>query len=485
MLNYLKNEANLTTTENGALTYSTTQNECLNLFFRAGAMRNVSKEKIEDVVEKAFIEDKSKTMKIIFYARDVRGGLGERRFFKTALQTLANIDTERVNNNIKYISEYGRWDDILVLFNTPCEETVLSLIKEQWNKDIVNMSSGLEVSLLAKWLPSINASAYETKKNAKKIINYLNCSDKQYRQTLSALRKYIDIIENKLREREYDFDYSKQSSGAMFKYRNAFVRNDNDRYTKYLENVNKGKTTINTNTLYPYEIVRRCREDVNNDVLSLDTTWKNLPSFKNDENAIAVVDGSGSMTLSYTNNVAPIDVALSLGIYFAEHNTGKFANHFITFSHTPQLVEIKGDNIVEKVKYCRKYNEVSDTNLEATFDLILNTAIKYNLSQSEMPKRMYIISDMEFNSCVEGGNDKTLFNTMQDRYKENGYELPEVVFWNVNSRNSNFPVSISNTNVALVSGCTPALFNMVGNGEINPVKIMNDIINSERYSCIN
>ena len=487
MLNALKKEANLTNTMNGAVTYSTSNDYCLDLFFKAGAMRNSTEDDITKYVLRAFSQDVSKTLKILFFARDIRGGLGERRFFRTAIKYLANTNAPSVERNIKYFAEYGRYDDLLVLMGTPCEKSALEEIKRQFSADVEEMNNGGQVSLLAKWLPSVNASSAETNAMGRKIAKYLGLNEKSYRTTLSKLRKYLDIIENRLRTSDYTFDYAKQPSCAMLKYRKAFIRNDGNRYKEYIGAVERGEKNINTSALYPYNIVHNClgTQISESEKKTLDVTWNNLPSYgDNNENALAVVDGSGSMYWG-RSNLIPAEVALSLGIYFAEHNTGAFKNHFITFSMNPRLVEIKGNDIYQKVNFCKSFNECANTDIEAVFSLLLKTAIKNNLKQSDMPAKLYIISDMEFDYCVEGGNQDTVFNTMKKKYSENGYKLPEIVFWNVNSLSDNIPVSMSDTGVALVSGATPAIFEMVAGGELSPVKIMNDIINSKRYAPIN
>ncbi|MBE6862130.1 MAG: DUF2828 family protein [Ruminococcus sp.] len=485
MLNYLKKENELTYTENGALTYNTTQFFCLDLFFRAGAMRNVSEREIADAVIRAYTENPLKTMKIVFFARDARGGLGERRFFRAAIRTLAQLDSGAVNRNIPLIAEYGRFDDLCTLIGTPCEKSAVEEIRRQLSEDIEAYKNSGKVSLLAKWLPSVNASSAETRASGRKIAKLMGMSEREYRHTLSELRRFTDIIENRLRVCDYTFDYEKQPSCAMMKYRKAFIRNDGIRYNEYLNAVNRGEAKLNASVLYPYDIVRRCLDGKLSaeERLSLDTTWKSLPEYGNSaENSIAVIDGSGSMTCGI--GVRPIDAALSLGIYFAEHNKGRFANHFITFSEKPRLVEIKGRDIVEKVNFCNTFNEVANTDLEAVFDLVLRTAVKNKVSEDELPARLYIISDMEFDYCVEGGNNFTIFEAMKRKYARFGYRLPEVIFWNVSSRQSNMPVQRSETGAALVSGFTPALFDMVIGGEISPEIIMESIINSERYAKV-
>jgi hypothetical protein len=273
----------------------------------------------------------------------------------------------------------------------------------------------------------------------------------------------------------------------MFKYRGAFIRNDNERYTTFLNKVHSGEAKLNADRLYPYDIIRAALTGKNSeaDRMSLDAAWKSLPDLtaSRHENAIAVVDGSGSMTCN-CGGIRPIDAALSLGIYFAEHNTGAFANHFITFSETPQLVEIKGKDIVAKANYCRTFNEIANTDLEAVFKLILKTAIKNRVPQSELPTKIYIISDMQFDYCVTGGNNEVLFRAVRKLYRQYGYVLPEVVFWNVSGRCGNMPVTRSETGAALVSGYSPSVFDMVIGGEISPEAVMDRVINSKRYAAV-
>nr|MDE5582780.1 DUF2828 family protein [Ruminococcus sp.] len=479
MLDFLKNlkkESNLTFTDNGALTNKSSLSACLDLFFRAGNMRTADNKEIFYAVKKAYAEDPLRTLKIVFYARDIRGGLGEREFFRKALKALSAIDKDAVNRNLQFVSEYGRYDDLFVLMDTNCMDNMMSEITSQLAQDISNMNKNKPVSLLAKWLPSVNASSKNTIALANKFISHMQISPRKYRQTLSALRKYIDITENYIRTRDYSFDYSKQPSGAMFKYRKAFMLNDEERYKQYLEDVQSGKSTLHASTLFPYQIVRRCLDIrlISDDELSLDTTWKSLSSHgDNHKNAIAVVDCSGSMYCEPKNQARPVDVAFSLGIYFAEHSKGVFADHFITFSKNARLLEIKGKNIAEKVRYCNSFSEIANTDIEAVFELILRTAVKNHSPQEELPETIYIISDLEFDCCVTNGNNDTVFRTMQKKYQKFGYKLPSVVFWNVAGRSKeNIPVTANEQGTALVSGFSPVLFDMAINGDISPLKLM-------------
>ncbi len=494
MLQYLKQESNKTFTENGAVTLKTTLSDCLDLFATVGAIRRESDEEIIARFMRAFTEDKDIAMKLLFFARDIRGGLGERKVFRVCLGWLAANAPETVRKNLSYIAEYGRFDDLFVLFGTQLEKDMLAFIREQLSKDIHSMNNNEEVSLLGKWLPSVNASNADTIKTAKKIARFLGMDDRTYRRMLSRLRAYIRIIENNLRKKDYTFDYEKQPSRAMLKYRNAFVRNDGERYNEFLNKVSSGEAKLNTATLAPYEIVEKylnvdwyresssfMKKITEEEKKILNATWDALPDFACDTNALAVVDTSGSMYMD--GKPVPAAVALSLGIYFAEHNKGAFRNHFIEFSSMPLLIEIKGDTFAEKLQYICSFNKVADTNLEAVFDLVLNSAVNNNVPQSELPERLIIISDMEFNFCVENAGE-TNFKNAKTKFENAGYKLPQVVFWNVASRNRQQPVTENEQGVALVSGCTPRLFSMIAEGVPSPYEFMMNVIESDRYKNI-
>ena len=487
MLELLKEEFNKTYTENGAVTYKGTKSYCLDLFSTIGALRNADETEIIKRFIRAYNENPDMAMKILFYARDIRGGIGERRVFRIILKFLALYNKQSLIKNIKYVSEYGRFDDLLVLLYTDCEKYVINLIKKQLEEDIDAVAKGQSISLLAKWLPSINASNKATKYNARKIAKALGMNSCEYRKMLSFLRNYIKIIENNLREKDYTFDYSIQPSKAMMKYRKAFIRNDNERYNEFLNNVESGTAKMNTQTLTPYDIIAPIINEKFNGIddkerRSLDVMWSNQADYANDENAIVVADTSGSMYWCGAEP-KPISVALSLAIYFAERNCGDFKNHFITFSCNPQLVEIKGNDIYKKVEYCETFEEYANTDIQAVFDLILNTAVKNKTSPEDMPSKLYIISDMEFDDCAEN-SDVTNFECAKEKFERNGYALPEVVFWSVCSRNMQTPVEMNEQGVTLVSGCNPRIFSMVMNDKCTPYEYMLDVINQERYAVI-
>ena len=483
MLELLKNEANKTYTENYAVTYATTCSDCLDLFATVGALRRESDDKIKSRFMRAYTENPDIAMKLAFFARDIRGGLGERRVFRAIFNWLAVNHPASVRKNLAYVAEFGRFDDILSLLDTQCEGDVLSYIKERLNADTAMLASDGNVSLLAKWLPSVNASNAETLKRAKRIARFLGLKDEDYRKLLVRLRARIRIIENNLRERDYTFDYSKQPSKAMYKYRKAFLRNDLERYNAFMNKVSVGEAVLHTGTLTPYDIIAPYFKGKVSDeeFRAIDVTWNAQEDFTNGENALVVVDGSGSMYSAA--EPMPASVALSLGIYFAERNTGAFRNHFITFSCTPKLVEIKGKNILEKVRYCESFNEVANTNIQKVFELVLDTAVKYRLPQKVLPRTLYFISDMEFDYCTRDAK-LTNFEYAKGLFAKHDYTLPRVVFWNVASRNRQQPVTQNEQGVALVSGCTPRIFSMLTSGALTPYAYMMEVLGAERYASI-
>ena len=492
MLEYIRTEANRALTENGAVTHAGTGSDCLDLFAAIGALRSADEQEILARFIRAYTEDPDLALKTMFFARDIRGGLGERRVFRICLRWLAANAPASVRKNLTYIAEFGRWDDLLCLMGTACEKDTLAMIRKQLEADLAAMDMDGDVSLLAKWLPSVNASNARTVLYAKRIARYLGMTDAAYRKTLTALRARIRILENSLRTKDYSFDYGKQPSKAMFKYRKAFHRNDGERYREFLSKVSRGEASMHAGTLMPYELVETCldfgwgrssfmRDLSEDEKQALNATWDSLPAFAGDENALAVVDTSGSMYGG--GKPLPAAVALSLGLYFAEHNTGAFRNHFIEFSSRPQLIEIKGDTFADRLRYAASFNEIADTNLEAVFDLILSAAVRNHVPQEELPATLYIISDMEFNRCVHNAG-ATNFAGAKAKFEAHGYTLPRIVFWNVQSRNTQQPVTQNEQGVALVSGCTPRLFSMVASGRTSPLDYMLEILDSERYAGI-
>lgn len=471
--------SNITKTDNGALAYKSTQNDIVDFFATAGAMREKNECDIINSFDKAFAQDPLVALKLLFYFRDCREGVGERRLFRIISEHLAQNNPNVLEKNLIHIPHFGRWDDLLCLLKTKCKKHVIQLIKEQIDHDIAS-----EPSLLGKWLPSINTSSYKTQTLGRIICKELKINEKQYRKLLSCLRNKISIVETKISNKDYsNIDYESVPSQANLKYMKAFWRNDEERYSDFVTKAVKGEKKIKTKTLMPYEIIRRILRNENNNATG-DALWNNLPNYANNDcDAIVVADTSGSMLC---NNLLPICTAISLAIYFAERNKGVFANHFINFSSRPQLIKIDGCDITAKAKYVFHKSLIDNTNIEAVFDLILNTAIENQLSDSDIPERIIIISDMQFDmASTHRTNNQVLFDTIKQKWNENDYKMPKLVYWNVNATTTAHPQTCEDENVQFVSGHSATIFNEILQDKFcTPYELILDIVNKKRYSCI-
>ena len=491
----LNDEFNYATTENGALAYRTTGKALLDLNFAVASLRSASPVDIANRFEKAFFEDKVIAMKWLFYARDIRGGLGERRLFRTVFGNMASTNPEYVAPLIRLVPEYGRWDDLWCLLDTKLAKTVLEVVAEQLKADILGMEKGESISLLAKWLPTAKSSNASTRKYARQIINFVGVDEKTYRKTKTKLLKHLDVVEVKMSSNRWDeIKYEAVPSRANLRYNPAFLRHDEERRREFLSKLEKGEVKINASTLFPHDIVHKYTNggwrSVGDYDAAIEGLWKALPDVvKGCGNTIVVADGSGSMTVRVGGtNVSALEVANALAIYFAERSSGQFKDNYITFSRRPQLVDLSnGKNLREKLQIALRHSEVADTNVEAVFDLILTTAITNNMRQDELPENILIISDMEFNSCAvasHGRLDARLFQVIAKKYADAGYKLPRLVFWNVNSRTGAIPIKENDLGVALVSGFSTNIVKMVMSNQTDPYACLLEALNVERYAPI-
>jgi hypothetical protein len=467
-------ETSVTLTENGGRALSTTGDKLLNLFAVLGALRT----RPTDVIDKfdaAFRENADLATKMAFYGRDVRGGLGERTVGRFMLRELAILNPAIVAANIKNIVEFGRWDDLFVLFDTPVETDMIEFVKMQLVSDKRYMGKYQQVSLLAKWMPSINASSKNTVALAHRFVKAFNTTPREYRKTLSALRKYIDVTEVKMSANKWtDIDYRAVPSNAMSNYGSAFARHDYEGFSRYMDAVKSGDVKINAATLYPYNVIETL-EKGNRDVA--EAQWKALPNYVDgDNNFLIMADVSESM------HGRPMHTSIGLAIYFAERNHGAFANKFMTFTDTPKIVEVTGDSLYGKYKSF--FNHVGyNTNLEAAFDAILSTAVRTHCPQSDLPKALVIISDMEIDYW--DGGSLTFTEEMRKRFADAGYEMPKLVYWNVDSRKDTFLASKNDPNAILVSGQSASTFkNLIKGIDLSAFEIMEQTLNDPRYDCV-
>lgn len=479
-------EYGLTHTENGAITHASTGSALVDFFFHAPAMRNEQDiDRIVNLFNRAFEKNPQDALRTLFYLRDIRGGQGERRVFRTILAANSNMEFKTwLLHNLELIPEYGRWDDLvpLILHNMYAEK-VVEIIKKQLVLDLVNCHANKPVSLLAKWLPSENASSRFSHVLGKMLCPLLGYTPKQYRKVLTKLRHAIKIVENNLRTKDYaSIDYSTVPSKAMLKYRKAFTRNDSIRYQEYIDAVNNGKAKINTSTLYPYEIYKKMSIDgyspeLDGDFPELETMWNNLPDYVDNISGLVVADTSGSM------EGMPMAVSVSLAVYIAERNKNEaFKDYFISFSKKPILHKIEGKTIGERLNSV-ELGDIANTDLQAVFNLVLDRAIEFHVPQEEMPKVLLIISDMEFDKCVDNSSATNLEN-IHNRYQKAGYTMPTICFWNVNSRNNQAPATINDKGIILLSGCSPVCLSYALGGMSNIMDAVRRIIDSPRYQAI-
>lgn len=485
-MNGLVNETNFGLTENGAVKHNTTKSAVLDMFALCGAYRRRSEEDCILAFKNAYEENPILALKCLFYLRDCRGGQGERRFFRVCFRWLAENHSDAASRNLINVSEYGRWDDLIyATVGTKVERLALAIVAKQLALD----TSCKTPSLLGKWMPSENASSKETKRVANIVRQALGMTHKEYRQTLSELRTKINIVEKLMSQNRWDeIEFDKIPSKAGLVYKNAFARRD--LIAKKYEAFAKDETkTVNASTLYPYDVAHKVFTDTyrhdagHTDRLMVQKYWDALPNYygENEENGLAIVDTSGSMSGQ------PLEAAVSLGAYIAEKAHGPFAGHFITFSHRPELIKFEGVDITDKFMRARRASWQMNTDLKAVFDMLLRVAKQNDTKVQDMPQRLYIFSDMEFDGCLGLGygnaEDKvnTLLENIAKKWAAAGYELPKVVFWNLECRQENIPAL--GGRFSYVSGLSPVMIQTILSGK-DGYDLMVEKLMSERYSVI-
>ena len=495
LLNGLKDQSNFTHTENGAVTHKTTKSMLLDMFAMGAAMRNRSDNDVICMFKNAYEENPEYALKCLFYIRDVRGGQGERRFFRVCYNWLAKNHREAALRNMPFIAEFGRWDDMYCLLGTALEEDMFALLKKQFVLDLTCQTP----SLLAKWLPSCNASSKDTIAKGNMTREAFGLTQKEYRKALSVLRKRINVLERLMSANEWDkIEFDKIPSKAGLIYKNAFARRDIIK-AKYEKFAKDETTKVNASVLNPVDIAHQifCNyHPSETERLMWDKYWANLKDYYNgrEENGIAIVDVSGSMS------GVPMEAAVSMGAYIAERGKGPFQNHFITFSGNPELVEFNGIDIYDKFYRARQADWAMNTNIEAVFNLLLTTALREGVKKNEMPETLYIFSDMEFDQCITTGpasydrygsynsprissesHMETLLEGIARKWAANGFELPRVIFWNLNARQNNIPAM--GGRFSYVSGFSMNMVEQILSGH-DGYDLMMAKLNTERYSVI-
>lgn len=482
-----REEASHTFTENGAMTKNTSGDYLVDLYSTIGALRNAEDSRICSLFEDAYGEDALLATKILFYARDIRGGLGERKTFRTLMKNIAKYHPEALRPNLDLIGVYGRYDDMYELIGTSLEADMWKAMKKQFDEDIQNDANDCAVSLLAKWIKTPDTSSKESRKLGCLTAKKLGYGVIEFKKILRRLRKRINIVESLMTAQKWDeIKYPEVPSRAMKIYRNAFKKHDEERFSEFTQKAVRGEVKINSTTLYPYDIIEGlfdmswCSMRVkpgNHDIL--EAQWKQLPNYvKEGSHAIVMADTSGSMC------GRPMATALGLAIYFAERNVGPYKDVFLTFSASPHFQNLKGNTLIEKINGLNMNDWDSNTNLQAAFDYILATAIKYKMKPDDMPDALIVVSDMEIDSATHG-HSWSFYEDTKNWYAANGYQIPDIIFWNVNSRHDVFHADNTRKGVQLVSGQSTAVFKQVMSAlGFNPYEAMLKVLNSERYSAI-
>ena len=451
---------NITTTANGDICYKSTLNACLDLFYSIGASRSTS---IIPTFEKAFKEDKVIATKIAMYARDVREGLGERKHFRDILLYLEKNNPVYVENILPNIPVIGRWDDLLIFETKALQEKAFELIKAAlYNHD----------SLCAKWMPRKGIKAVQLRQ-------YLKLKPKEYRKLLVFL---TFVVETNMCNNKWDtITYNHVPSKAFNNYKKAFARHDSERFTSFIQEVNKGEAKINASTLYPYEIIKNIHFYNNAEVTI--AQWEALPNYIGDKKYLPMVDASGSMDTFRIGNITGRMIAWSLGLYCATKNTSEyFRNLMCTFSSESTLVELTGD-IVDKYSQYHKIGTRLSTNILSAFTSLLKVAKMYYVPKDKMPESIIIFSDMQFDNSDIQKMGSTTFETIKNLYSESGYDLPSIIFWNIKDKTTTTPITRYDSNTILVSGFSHNIFKQIGKmSNFEPVQYMLDTVLIKRYS---
>lgn len=493
-VNAMKEDSSFTKTTNGMTARNTTGSYCLDFFATVGAMRNSSESEVQDKFFKAFCEDKLIAMKTLFYGRDVRGGLGERRISRVIYKYLAMNYPNVMEKNIEIVPFFGRWDDLYVFVDTPVEDAMWKFFAKTLREDIYNMNHNAPVTLLAKWAKCWNSGNKDSRILGRKSAKAVGVNNYQYQKAISALRKYIDVVEVKMSSKKWNrINYEAVPSCAMHKHNKAFYKHDESRFKDYLGKVQRGEKKINASAVYPYELVGKYVNfasdydynthkyiyRVNPADSVVEAQWKSLPNYVSGHNNVLIMaDTSGSM------RGMPISSAIGLGIYFAERNSGPYKNKIMTFSDNPVFVDVVGNTLNEKVRSCVNSHWDNNTNIMKAMRKILAVALENNLSSDDLPKALVIISDMQFDRCCDMARNKDMYSFLKNEFAAHGYTLPNIIFWNVNGSNT-FHAKSNVSGVQMYSGNSVSTFKEVLSSiGYNAYEAMIKTLSNSRYDCV-
>lgn len=429
--------ADMTKTENGGRAFSTTGSALLDLFANIGGMRNRDTSDVVSAWQAARKEDKELADNLILYARDIRNtGLGERKIGRALLKALGNADPQKVIRNFDTIVAAGRWDDLFIFVGNPAiENKMWDYVEEQFRADVKGVKLNQPISLLGKWMPSINTSSQETRKLARRACAHLGLTERTYRKSLSALRKHINIVERLMSAGEWDkIDFESVPSVAMSRYINTYNKRCQERFAEYKASLVKGEAKVNAATLYPYDIVMKALNGGGYySKMTLDAVdeaqWKALPNYVSGENEVVVMaDVSGSMSCDMNR---PMATSIGLATYFAQRNKGAYHNMYLTFTSQPAFIHLKDEwSLAECLNYVKGHGVGYSTNLDAAFAAIYEVAVRTN----EAPKALVVISDMEIDGWYSGNFCDSIASKWERKYAAAGLKAPKLILWNVESR---------------------------------------------------
>ena len=472
---------NRTVTDNGQESLRSTLVPNLDFFARSG---NITYPNLVQEFQAALNEDEEIGLRNLLHTRDIRSGKGVRKNSRILLDWIAKYRPSLIlkTNLLNKFIELGRWDDIFILAN--CGNTTIANKVVKIIADEIKKGEDAD-NLLFKWLPT-NGKRPEEKVLTSKLRSYLRLTPKEFRKLVSSKRVPF-IPEYKFCNKQWSLlDYSTIPSQCFRKNRNAFQRNDQERFSSFIERVIKGddpKATINAGAVYPHEIIGNVHRAV---TLAMEAQWKNLPDFMPEGiNILPVIDVSASMCSSAYSTFDCMTIAVALGVYFSERNKSNFKDLFVTFTRTASFVSLANKrSLGEKFQETLRAPWDMSTDIQSVFDLILGHAHQYNVPAKDMPSHIIIVSDGQFDSMTRGGNG-TAMQRIKNMYEQAGYKPPVLIFWNVSASQKDVQAKYNEDGVLLLSGFSTALLKSVFENKLEqytPLNIMMSTLMDEKYS---
>ena len=481
---------NLILSANGALEHETTGSALVDFNARATEFRNASDDVIISAVMRAYAEDPLSCVKLMFQTGDIRGGKGERHAFNTCMDWLVAFHPAVAEEVLALIPEYTRWDYLVrqtVSGNEEISRHATRIVTDQFHKDLKAAEGAkCSISLLAKWMPSLQAKKAEDRVIVRHLLRSLHMQEREYRKALSLLRSHLNIIEKSLSARDYDsINMENLSSKQQLRYSDCLKRVMSVRRHEYIQAVLRGEKKMNASVLNPLDILHEYENQGRWYICSynedLEALWSLIPDkTSGNGNTLVIRDGSGSMTypLGQGSKATMLQAATAMAIYCSEHMTGAFHDTFITFSSKPEMVNLSGcTTLAEKINLLNDYDDCSNTDLEATFDLILDTAVSNGLSQDELPSYLMIMSDMEFDCARNSSTPRdTLFATIREKWNAAGYDMPTLVFWELNGARTIYPEIDAKNSIIFLSGFSTNELELVMAGNYEAVEEIEETV---------